>query len=111
MEGVQEACCTFLKAQIDSNNCLGFSAFADTLSCRGLVQAADEFAKKHYLEVLNSEEFMDLSYAQLSNLLQSDELYVEGEEQASAEDVQSSAVLLQCTMYVGVRVPHEVDFS
>ena len=65
MDGVQEACCTF----------------ADTLSCRELVQAADEFAKKHYLEVLNCEEFLDLSFPQLSNLLQSDELYVEGEEQ------------------------------
>ena len=81
MDGVQEACCTFLKTHIDSNNCLGFSAFADTLSCRELVQAADEFAKKHYLEVLNCEEFLDLSFPQLSNLLQSDELYVEGEEQ------------------------------
>lgn len=78
---VRRACCDFLKSQLDTSNCLGICAFASTHSCAELQQAAGSFAQQHYLEVLQGAEFLQLELADLMELLQSEDLNVENEEQ------------------------------
>ena len=78
---VREACCEFMKHQLDSSNCLGIRSFADTHSCLELQDAADSFAQQHYLEVLESSEFLSLYADELSGLLESEDLNVQSEEQ------------------------------
>lgn len=50
---IQEACCEFLKRQLDPSNCLGIRAFADTHSCRELLRIADKFTQHNFQEVRN----------------------------------------------------------
>uniref|UniRef100_A0A8C3AUA4 Kelch-like protein 20 n=1 Tax=Cyclopterus lumpus TaxID=8103 RepID=A0A8C3AUA4_CYCLU len=47
---IQEACCEFLKRQLDPSNCLGIRAFADTHSCRELLRIADKFTQHNFQE-------------------------------------------------------------
>lgn len=51
---IQEACCEFLKRQLDPSNCLGIRAFADTHSCRELLRIADKFTQHNFQEVSES---------------------------------------------------------
>ncbi|KAG8013878.1 Kelch-like protein 20 [Nibea albiflora] len=78
---IQEACCEFLKRQLDPSNCLGIRAFADTHSCRELLRIADKFTQHNFQEVMESEEFMLLPANQLIDIISSDELNVRSEEQ------------------------------
>ncbi|EDO47170.1 predicted protein [Nematostella vectensis] len=78
---IQEICCEFLKRQLDPSNCLGIRAFADTHSCRDLLRVADLFTQHNFQEVMESEEFLLLPFAQLVDILSSDELNVRSEEQ------------------------------
>ena len=78
---VRNACCEFMKHQLDSSNCLGIRSFADTHSCPELRDAADTFAQQHFLEVLESSEFLELSADDLSSLIESEDLNIQSEEQ------------------------------
>ena len=78
---VRQICCEFMQHQLDTSNCLGIRAFADTYSCPELHKAAGSFAQQHYLEVLEGVEFLDLGPMELANLLKSEDLNVQSEEQ------------------------------
>ena len=78
---IQEACCEFLKKQLDPTNCLGIRSFADTHACSDLLRVADMFAHHNFQEVMESEEFLLLPQDQLIDILSSDELNVVSEEQ------------------------------
>ncbi|KAB7495278.1 Kelch-like protein 20 [Armadillidium nasatum] len=81
MQEIQDVCCEFLKQQLHPSNCLGIRSFADTHSCRDLLRIADKYTQQHFLEVMESEEFMDLPVNQLMDIISSDELNVRSEEQ------------------------------
>uniref|UniRef100_UPI00358ED49A kelch-like protein 20 n=1 Tax=Myxine glutinosa TaxID=7769 RepID=UPI00358ED49A len=78
---IQETCCEFLKRQLDPSNCLGIRAFADTHACQELLRVADRFTQHNFQEVMESEEFLLLPAAQLTEIISSDELNVRSEEQ------------------------------
>lgn len=81
LDWLRDVCCEFIKRQLDSTNCLGIRAFADTHSCPELQEAADSYAQRHYLEVLEVGEFLELSAQELAGLLESEDLNVDREEQ------------------------------
>ncbi|XP_033098525.1 kelch-like protein 20 [Anneissia japonica] len=81
---IQEACCEFLKRQLDPSNCLGIRAFADTHSCKELLRVADKFTQLNFQQVMESEEFMLLPVGQLIEIIGSEELNVRTEEQVFA---------------------------
>ncbi|XP_070532214.1 kelch-like protein 20 [Ptychodera flava] len=81
LQEIQDACCEFLKRQLDPSNCLGIRAFADTHACRDLLRIADKFTQHNFQEVMESEEFMLLPNNQLTEIISSDELNVRSEEQ------------------------------
>ncbi len=49
MVEIKNACCEFLKRQLDPSNCLGIRAFADTHSCSDLLKLADRFVHQNFL--------------------------------------------------------------
>lgn len=80
VQSVQQACCEFLKRQLSSENCLGIVAFADRHNCTELVTESESFARQHFIDVVQNEEFMDISAKQLSRLLANDDLNILSEE-------------------------------
>ncbi|CAK9291986.1 unnamed protein product [Gordionus sp. m RMFG-2023] len=81
MTDVQEACCDFLRKQLEPANCLGIRAFADIHSCHELHDFADKFAQNFFQEVIINEEFLLLPSSQLIEILSSDDLNIRNEEQ------------------------------
>ncbi|GMT27521.1 hypothetical protein PFISCL1PPCAC_18818, partial [Pristionchus fissidentatus] len=88
MTEVQDACCDFLRRQLDASNCLGIRAFADTHACRELVRSADKYTQHNFQDVMNSEEFSLLQLPQLLEIISSEELNVKSEEQVFTAAIQ-----------------------
>ena len=78
---VQDYCSEFLRSQLDPSNCLGIRAFADTHSCRELLKIADKYMQNNFIDVVESDEFMQLPIGQLIEMISNDELNVKHEEQ------------------------------
>jgi hypothetical protein len=81
---VQEVACEFLQHRLEPSNCLAIAALADTHTCPSLLTAAQTVALHHFSEVVESPDFLELHAAQLMELLSSDELNVEREEEVYA---------------------------
>lgn len=60
--------------------CAGIVAFADCHNCTELVTESESFARQHFIDVVQNEEFMDISAKQLSRLLANDDLNILSEE-------------------------------
>ena len=58
----------------------GIAAFADAHSCIELASSADSFARSHFSDVVQTEEFMMISQSQLLRLIADDGLNVHSEE-------------------------------
>ncbi|KAK5974379.1 hypothetical protein GCK32_020053 [Trichostrongylus colubriformis] len=82
---VQEMCCNFLKKKLNSSNCLGIRAFADTYSCRELRCCADKYILHNFQDVIGNEDFILLPVNQLLKLFSSDELRAKSEEDVSIQ--------------------------
>lgn len=59
---------------------LGISAFADRHNCTDLMTSSESFARYYFLDVVQSEEFMEISSKQLTRLLRDDTLNTQSEE-------------------------------
>uniref|UniRef100_A0A1I7ZLE3 BTB domain-containing protein n=1 Tax=Steinernema glaseri TaxID=37863 RepID=A0A1I7ZLE3_9BILA len=77
---IVDLCGDFLKTRLQPSNVLGIREFAATLGCAGLVQAADRELQKHFLSVVQSDEFLALPVGSLLGILCRDQLFVESEE-------------------------------
>ncbi|XP_063719998.1 kelch-like protein 3 [Symsagittifera roscoffensis] len=81
IEEVRNACCEYLQSQLHPTNCLGFRDFADIHSCKELLATAHNYAEQHFSDVIQCDEFLALSAEQLSDLIASDNLSVNSEEE------------------------------
>ena len=77
---LRNACSNFLRSQLDSGNCIGIRQFADLYSCVELELAAREFINQNFMEIMKNEEFLQLTFRNLTELLKSDKLQVRSEE-------------------------------
>lgn len=77
---VRDACCDYLQTQLDPTNCLGIRDFADVHGCLELLNYADTYIEQHFGEVVQFDEFLNLTPAQVVNLIRSDRLLVASEE-------------------------------
>ena len=77
---VRHLCCVFLKEQLDPMNCIGIRHFVSLHTCKRFLKVVDEFIKKHFCEVITSEEFTSVPYDILKSLLSCDDLNVDCEE-------------------------------
>ena len=74
--GVQKACCEFLEQQLDPSNCLGIKTFAETHGCEELRKAAEKYILKHFVDLVDSEEFLQLDNEDVVSLIKCDNLTV-----------------------------------
>ena len=51
--------------------------------CTSLVESANKYINKHFMEVARSDEFLAISESDITDILSRDELYVTSEEQVS----------------------------
>lgn len=65
---------------MDETNCLGIQSFAEAHSCTDLLHKARLFALKHFNDLVSGEEFEAIPETQLVDLISSDELEVNKEE-------------------------------
>ncbi|XP_053602255.1 kelch-like ECH-associated protein 1B isoform X1 [Plodia interpunctella] len=79
ISNVIEACCAFLERQLDPSNAIGIANFAEQHGCAELKQKANNFIERHFTQVCQEEEFLQLTAPELINLVRKDELNV-GEE-------------------------------
>ncbi|KAG8177186.1 hypothetical protein JTE90_015794 [Oedothorax gibbosus] len=79
---VRDACCAFLERHMDAGNCLGIHCFAEAHACTLLQEKAKQFALRFFPEVCRQEELVSLSVGKLVELLSSDALNVDREEDA-----------------------------
>ncbi|XP_078079007.1 kelch-like protein 24 [Mustelus asterias] len=77
---LRQACVEFLENQLDSCNCLGFLSFANHFSIQALSEKSRRFLLEHFSDVIQHEEFLQLSKDDLCDLLSSDLLAVTKEE-------------------------------
>lgn len=78
---VIEACCAFLERQLDPTNAIGIANFAEQHGCTVLRQKANQFIERHFTQICQEEEFLQLSAIQLVNLIRKDELNVQEERE------------------------------
>ncbi|CAG9785222.1 unnamed protein product [Diatraea saccharalis] len=79
ISNVIEACCAFLERQLDPSNAIGIANFAEQHGCSELKQKANQFIERHFTQVCKEEEFLQLTTAELIDLIRKDELNVREE--------------------------------
>lgn len=79
-EGIKQCCCAFLQTKLDIQNCLSLATFADIHTCQTLKETAEEYSRKHFRAVMTNDEFREISFEQLKQLLSNDSLAVVSEK-------------------------------
>ncbi|XP_031728168.1 kelch-like protein 24 isoform X1 [Anarhichas minor] len=77
---VREACCHFMKRQMDEMNCVGIHCFAEAHSCKVLEKLSMDYIHEHFSSVSQQEEFLSLCVDKLTEIIASDFLNVPKEE-------------------------------
>ena len=65
---------------MDESNCLGIHCFAEIHSCSDLMNKAKTFVLKHFQEIIEGEEFINITEVKLIEIISSDDLEVDKEE-------------------------------
>ncbi|XP_053094715.1 kelch-like protein 10 [Pangasianodon hypophthalmus] len=98
-------CCDFLKAHLSPDNCLGIWQYADAHSYYELRDRAYTYVLHHFEDIVRSpsSEFLELTVAQLGNILEKDELNINQEKTAFR------AIIKWIEHESNVRMQHIVD--
>ncbi|XP_041055295.1 kelch-like protein 24 isoform X2 [Carcharodon carcharias] len=80
ISSLQQGCIEFLETQLDPCNCLGFLSFANLFSIQALSEKSKRFLLERFSDVIQHEEFLQLSKDDLCDQLSSDFLAVTKEE-------------------------------
>lgn len=81
MDEVCNACITFISKTLHPGNALEILNFASSVHFVALKAAAEEYVLKHFVEISHSEDFLDMSFSDLKELISKDELHVMNEEE------------------------------
>ena len=77
---VVSACCAFLSSQLHASNSLGIATFAQAHGCTWLEHRAMEYVQDHFMEVVEGEEFVQVSVEHMLKLMASEQIHVPSEE-------------------------------
>lgn len=77
---VRDACAKFLITRFHPHNVLGIRNFADSLTHIQLLTAADKFIHNYFSKIASSDEFLNLSFDDLLDIIRRDEINVTSEE-------------------------------
>ena len=76
---VTEACCSFLKNNLEPSNCLGIWQLGQTHSCYDLADDSLRYCLERFQDVCKQDEYLQLSANQIEEYLSHDELSVKHE--------------------------------
>ncbi|XP_058518128.1 kelch-like protein 6 isoform X2 [Ochotona princeps] len=76
-----DACASFLTEALNPENCVGILRLADTHSLDSLKKQVQSYIIQNFVQILSSEEFLELPVDTLHHILKSDDLYVTEEAQ------------------------------
>lgn len=78
---VMQACCDFLDRQLHPSNAIGIANFAEQHGCNDLCKKANQYIERHFSQICQEDEFLQLSPIQLITLIKKDELNVQDEKE------------------------------
>ncbi|XP_071787115.1 kelch-like protein 8 isoform X2 [Asterias amurensis] len=81
IEIVAKACCDFMTSHLHPTNCLGIRSFAELHGRTELLKTADIYTFDHFLEVVGSDEFINITAAHLYDVISSPDIRIENESQ------------------------------
>ena len=81
LDSVVHACCEFMKSHLHPTNCLEMRAYAELHGCHDFLEAADVYARRCFLSLVNTQAFLNLSLKHIKQLISGKDLYVKTEEQ------------------------------
>jgi kelch-like protein 18 len=81
LKTIKNACCEYVKKRLCTQDALCLKNFAEQLMCHDLVLAVNRFLNRNFSRIAQSQEFSTLTYGEVSDVLQRDELNVDCEEQ------------------------------
>lgn len=82
LDEVVYACCEFMTKHLHHSNCLEMRAFAELHGCFDFLHVADEFARRYFTTLTNTEMFLKLSPKHLREIISGIDLNIKREEQA-----------------------------
>jgi kelch-like protein 18 len=83
MDTIKQANCDFIKKRLCKQDALCLKSLAEHLMCHDLLVPVNRFLNLNFTSIAQSPEFLKLGFAELSDLVQRDEIYVHREEQVS----------------------------
>lgn len=95
----------FISCRLHPHNVLGVRNFAEQFVCTSLVESANKYINKHFVDVSRSDEFLSLQYREVCELLQRDELHVSSEEQVGVPSPTSNITDSTTSLYIGTHIP------
>jgi kelch-like protein 18 len=81
LKSIKTACCDFVKKRLTVQDALIVKQFAEQLMCHDLVQEVNRFVCKNFTKIVQTQEFFNLSYPEMADILSKDDLNVDCEEQ------------------------------
>lgn len=78
---VAGACSLFLNKQLHPSNCLGISSFAEVHGCNELALSSQQYVLDHFGEVVQCDEYLQLGLDRIRELLCSEYIKVQSEEE------------------------------
>ena len=76
-----------LESKVNVANCLFYLTFAERYDCERLAQTSRLFIEKHFTEVTQSEDFLNLGVLEFTDIISSDNIIVETEDAVYASVV------------------------
>ncbi|KAM9323159.1 kelch-like protein 10 [Pholidichthys leucotaenia] len=76
---IVQICWNFIKNELAPKNCIGIWQFTNVISCPEMRYKAYRYITDHFVDVISSEEFLQLSVEELEDILGRDELCVKRE--------------------------------
>ncbi|XP_060874118.1 ring canal kelch homolog isoform X2 [Metopolophium dirhodum] len=80
LDYVKGVCVEFLQKQLNTSNCLDIKEFAEFYNCMELLSSSTEYIKKHFLKIVEADEFLSLSSEEVINLISRTDINVPFEE-------------------------------
>lgn len=69
LQNVKNACSDFIKKRLNITDALCVRQFAEQFMCRDLISSVNRFINKHFSKICQTEEFLNLTFDDLTDFL------------------------------------------
>lgn len=73
-------CARYISKHLSPANCLGILKFAQMFNLKDLTSAASKYRLQHFVQMSREDEFLELSFEEIEELVSGDQITVESEE-------------------------------